>query len=96
MRAFMSAGGNRLTAGRALLRGQVDGRTIGQRIADQGAMAEREARAILAETEPIIAPGQEHTRSDMNQTVCTRDYATYRVASDCLADALAAFVAEEE
>ena len=87
MRAFMSAGGNRLTAGRTLLRGQVDGRTIGQRIADQGAMAEREARRILAETEP--SPGY-HRVSHAAQSVPTGHGS--RSACLALVDALRAFV----
>lgn len=58
-------------------------------------MAEREARAILAETEPYEwypgLKGVEHLRS----SITTRDYASYRVACDTLAEALAAFVGEK-
>lgn len=89
MRAFMSAGGNRLTAGRTPLRGQVDGRTIGQRIADQGAMAEREARRILAETEPDTNDWREVDWRAVREPFA---YLRSTMADVALADALRAFV----
>lgn len=56
-------------------------------------LAGREARAILAETEPAeFHPFQPVTRSDMSLAFVTRDYRGYAVAVDCLAEALAAFV----
>jgi hypothetical protein len=64
-----------------------------------GEWAVDEAQTILRETEPTVYPDgcqPGDTRSDMRLTVATRDYAGYRVACDCLADALAAFVAEEK
>jgi len=88
MRAFMSAGGNRHT----LLRGQVDGRTIGQRIADQGAMAEREARRILAETEPIPDGYSQADRMYRGPLGVVSGIVPY--AESALADALRAFVGE--
>ena len=51
MRAKMSQR-DRLSIGPNLLVGQIDPRTIAQRIADQSSAALAEARAILAETEP--------------------------------------------
>ena len=101
MRAFVSTGGNRLSADRKLLPGQIDGRTIAQTIAAQSEMAVSEARAILAETEPI---------SRMGDTRCWRITpagllphppqgfwaAPAGSARTALAEALAAFVADGE
>src|SRR5262245_59222773 len=59
------------------------------------ALAVNEASRILSVSEPrIIAEGFASYigKSDMRVTVSSRDYEAYRVASDCLADALASFV----
>lgn len=75
-----------------------------ERIHDPGlgmlimAREQREVSTVLARTQPeLIAEGfEDYLRrggaSDMRVTVLTRDYDGYRVAVDCLADGIAAWL----